>query len=74
MENMPDYYMDINFDYGDEYAEFAGYGTCKNCKTENVLIGNHTSPIGSYTGLCEKCGREEQAKNLKKYFEELEGK
>ena len=50
----------------------AKYGTCKGCGTENIVIENHTSTTGSYTDLCEKCGREERTKNLKKYFEELE--
>ena len=52
----------------------ANYGTCKGCGTENIVLEDLTSSIGSYTSLCKICGRKELAKNLKKYFDELEGK
>jgi transcription elongation factor Elf1 len=47
----------------------ATYGTCNKCKAENVVIEDHHSTIGSYKGLCVKCGKEEEKRLLQVYFD-----
>ncbi|APM41375.1 hypothetical protein [Clostridium kluyveri] len=49
----------------------ANYGTCKNCKDENVVIESYHSSIGRYSGLCVKCGRAEKQRLRKKYIDSI---
>lgn len=59
----------ITVDYCTEKAK---YGTCKSCKSEDVVIEDYYSSLGSYSGLCVECGDEEKRKLEVEYFEMLQ--
>lgn len=51
----------------------ATYGTCKACGERDVAIENLSSSVGSYEGLCRKCGVAAYKKFIDEYFDELAG-
>lgn len=59
----------ISIDYSTEKAT---YGTCGHCKSEDVVIENYSSSLGSFKGLCINCGLIEKERLLKFYFDSME--
>lgn len=53
-------------------TEKANYGTCKHCKTNDVVIEKYTSTLGKYDGLCLECGVLEKERLVKEYFKKFE--
>ena len=49
-------------------SEKAKYGICKKCNTENVVLTDYCSTLGTYKDLCVKCGDEEKYNFIKKFL------
>lgn len=58
----------VRVDYSTQKAK---YGTCKQCKDEDVVIEDYTSTDGSYKELCQKCGYAERKRIRQLYFESM---
>lgn len=64
-------YRDIDISY---VTEEATYGTCKNCKADDVVIEDYTSSVGSYSKLCVECGAREKARLYGEYANSIRNK
>lgn len=60
---------DIDITY---ITEKATYGTCNQCKADDVVIEDYTSSVGSYIGLCVICGAKEKSRLYKEYAESMQ--
>ena len=49
-------------------SEKAKYGICKKCNTENVVLTDYCSTLGTYKDLCVKCGDEEKNNFIKNFL------